>query len=209
MKKWIGIFLVVIGGLVYAIFRLSVSEYQAISETSSTKAEAPSAKPADANDGEPVEPAEEQGSPATAAQVEAVTKAWGEFQSAVKSKDCERAWELMSGPLQQKTCGGSLGKFRKGVAGGDGAVLTAVVIHLESATNVADCVRVLATVPSEKQDMYLFFAQDDGQWKWNDVRPSEGVDVPSDDTPATAAESEAVNETSSQSQSTLGSEDDE
>jgi hypothetical protein len=222
MKKWIGIFLVVIGGLVYAIVRLSVSEYRAMSEGPSRSTQAPEAqrtRQVDENDAEKAEPEEERGIPATAAQVEAVTRVFSEFQSAVESGDYERAWKLLSGPFQQKTSNGSLEDFQRAVTDGEGAVLKAVTIHSESATNVAGRVRVLATVPSEEQGVYLFFVQDEGQWKWSDVRPAEGVEVPDVDradpapsaeesgTPATAAETEAVSKAFSQFQSTVKSED--
>lgn len=221
MKKWIGIFVLLMGCFVYAIVKLSMSEYETMSQgpgPNTPAEETQSAEETDADNTDKATPERVSGSPATAAQVEAVTKVFSEFQNAVKSGDYERAWELMSEPLQQTTSDGSFEKFKQEMAD-EGDFLLTVTTHPDAAIDIEGRVGLLATAPSKEQGMYFFFIQEDGQWKWNDVRPADDVvisDTGSTDeatpeaesgSPATAAEVEAVTKAFKEFQSAVKSGD--
>jgi hypothetical protein len=180
---------------VYAIVKLSTSEdqnaYKQTEETQSVQQinadDTDQATPAEEtqsakqiNAGKTDKPTPEEGSgsavPATAVQVEAVTKVFVEFQSAIKSEDYEQAWKLMSEFFKNSLCDGSFEKFKKGMANGGAEVVTAT-IHPESAINIEGHVGLLVTGPSGEQGMYFLFNQEDGQWKLYDVKPAQNVDT--------------------------------
>lgn len=165
MKKWIAIFAVLICCLVYAIAKLSVSEYQTISQDPNTTTQArqtPSARQTDAGSTDKATPEENSGSPVPADQVEALTKVFGEFLGALKSEDYEQAWKLTSESFKSK---GSFEKFKEMMASDEAALIMESIIRPESATKIDGRVRVRTTYPSEEQGMYFFFVQEDGQWK--------------------------------------------
>ena len=179
MKKWMGIAAILIGCGVYAMVRLSISRYQdanpQVEETPRAKQteaddrnpqvkETPRAKQAKADDTKAATPKEEPGSPATAAQAEAVTKVFGDFQSALERKDYEQAWKLLSESFKRKM---SLEKFKKVMAEA-GAVFAKASLRAESATDLGGRVRLLITSPS-KGDAHVFFVQENGQWKLDDL----------------------------------------
>ncbi|MHC4519005.1 MAG: hypothetical protein ACYTAS_10480 [Planctomycetota bacterium] len=218
MKKWIAIFAVLICCFVYAIVKLSESEYQAMSQGPSPNTpaeETPSVKEIDADNMDEATPEKVLGSPATAAQAEAVAKVFSEFQNAIKSEDYEQAWELTSESFKSQ---GSFEEFKQGIAD-KGDVLPTATSHPEAAIDIEGRVGLLVTVPSEEQGMYFFFIQEDGQWKWNDVRPADDVVIsdtgstaeatPEEESgsPATAAEVEAVTKVFSEFQSAVKSGD--
>jgi len=175
MKKWIAIAVILMCCLVYAIVKLSMSEdqnaYKQTEETQSAK---------QINAGKTDKPTPEEGSgsavPATAAQVEAVTKALSEFLSALKSEDYEQAWMLVSEHIKTQ---GSFEDFKKGMADEMGILLAKATIHPESAVVIDGRVGLLVTISSEEQDMdfYLLFIQEDGQWKFYDGEPAQNVDT--------------------------------
>jgi hypothetical protein len=97
-----------------------------------------------------------------AVQVEAVTKSLKEFQSCLKEGKYEQAWELTSEYFKQNVCNGSLEKFKEVC---DMIGLATVTVHPESAVINNDQVGLLITGPSLKEDLYLFFIEEDGQWR--------------------------------------------
>jgi len=93
MKKWIAIAVILMCCLVYVIVKLSMSEDQnAYKQTEETQ----SAKQINADNTDKATPEEGSDSAVPAVQVEAITKVFGEFQSAIKNEDYEQAWMLMS-----------------------------------------------------------------------------------------------------------------
>ena len=175
MKRWIVIVAVLICCGVYAMVKLSVSQYQ---DANTREEETPSAKqteadntdkatpekdsssPATAAQTDKATPEEDSGSPATAAQIEAITKVFSEFQNAIESEDYEQAWKLTSKSLRSRV---SFEEFKKEVPDMRADILELTILP-ESATHVDGRVRVRATVPS-REDERLLFSQEDGQWK--------------------------------------------
>ncbi len=186
MKKWIAIAVILMCCLVYAIVKLSMSEYQNVNDTSEEKQstkqinagntdkatpaeETQSAKQINADNTDKATPEEGSGSAVPAVQVEAVTKVFGEFLSAIKSEDYEQAWKLTSEFFKSKL---SFEEFKK--VEPETVNLT---IHPESAINIEGRVGLLVTLPSEEQGMYFLFNQEDGQWKLYHVQPAQNVDT--------------------------------
>ena len=176
MKKWIAIAVILMCCLVYAIVKLSMSENQNMSQNQKAYKQAEetqSAKPINADDTDKATPEEGSGSPVTAVQVEAATKVFSEFQSAIKSEDCEQAWKLTSEFFKSE---GSFEEFKKFMAG-EGAVMVTATVHPESAIDIEGHVGLLVTVPSSEHDMYFLFIQEDGQWKLHSARPAQNVNT--------------------------------
>lgn len=175
MKKFIAIAVILMCCLVYAIVKLSMSENQNMSQNQKAHKQAEetqSAKQINADNTDKATPEEGSGSAVPAAQVEAVTKAFSDFQNAIKSEDYEQAWKLTSEFIKSQ---GSFEDFKKGVAG-EMAELANATIHPESAINIEGHVGLLVTVPSHEQGMYFLFNQEDGQWKLYGGRPAKSVD---------------------------------
>lgn len=158
MKKWIGIAAILICCGIYAMVKLSISQYQ---DANPQDKETPGAKQTDAGSTDKATPEEDSGSPATLAQVEAVTKVFNEFTSALENEDCEQAWKCMSESFKSRE---SFEEFKKGMADKLGAVMAEATIRPESATNIGGRVRSLVTHPSLGEE-HFFFIQEDGQWK--------------------------------------------
>lgn len=184
MKKWIVIAVILMCCLVYAIVKLSMSENQNVNNTTEEKQstkqinagntdkatpaeETQSAKQINADNTDKATPEEGSDSAVPAVQVEAITKVFGEFQSAIKNEDYEQAWMLMSEVVKSVL---SFEEFTKGIN-----VLANAIIHPESATNIEGRVRLLITSPED--ELYLFFNQEDGQWKLYHVKPAQNVDT--------------------------------
>jgi hypothetical protein len=159
MKKFIVIAVILMCCLVYAIVKLSMSEDQNAYKQAE---ETPNTKQINADNTDKAIPEEDSGSavPATAAQVEAVTKVCNEFLSALKSEDYEQAWKLVSESSKSKV---SFEKFKE-VSPKLWAVLAESTIRPESATNIDGRVGVPITDPSGG-DGHLTFIQEDEQWK--------------------------------------------
>ncbi len=179
MKKWIGVGAILIGCGVYAMVKLSISRYQdanpQVEETPRAKQteadganpqvkETPRVKQTGADDTKAATPKETPGSPATPAQIAGVTKVFGEFQSALGNKDYEQAWKLVSESFKSR---GSLERFKKVMADA-GVVLAKASLRAESATDFGGRVRLLITSPS-KGDAHVFFVQENGQWKLDEL----------------------------------------
>jgi len=178
MKKFIVIAVILMCFLVYAIVKLSMSEYQNKSQNQKAYKQAEetqSAKQINADNTDKATPEEDSGSavPATAAQVEAVTKALTEFQSCLKDGEYEQAWELTSEYFKQRACNGSFEKFKEVC---DRIGLATATVHLESSVVMDDGVGLLVTSPSFIEDLYFLFVEEDGQWKLNIGK--EAGDVP-------------------------------
>ena len=174
MKKWIAIGVILMCCLVYAIVKFSMSENQNMSQNQKAYKQAEetqSAKQINADDTDKATPEEGFGSAVPAEQVEAVTKAFSDFQNAINSEDYEQAWKLTSEFIKSQ---GSFEDFKKGVAGE--MELANAIIHPESAINIEGRVGLLVTIPSEEQGMYFLFIQEDGQWKLYGGRPAQSVD---------------------------------
>jgi hypothetical protein len=175
MKKWLGIAAILICCSIYAMVRLSISQYQ---DANTQEKEMPGAKQTDGGNTDEVVPEddsgspdaavqtdraaheEDSGSPATVAQVEAVTKVFGEFLSALKSEDYEQAWKLTSKSLKSRV---SFEEFKKEMPDMRAEILKST-IRPESATSIGGRVRVPITNPSHRDD-HAFFVQEDGRWK--------------------------------------------
>ena len=173
MKKWIAIAVILICCLVYAIVKLSMSENQNMSQNQKAYKQAEetqSAKQINADNTDKATPEEGSGSAVPAVQVEAVTKVLSEFLSAIKSEDYEQAWKLTSEVFKSK---GSFEEFKKATP-----ELVNATIHPESATNIEGRVGLLVTSPSLEHDLYLFFIQEDGQWKLYGGKPARNVGAP-------------------------------
>jgi hypothetical protein len=171
MKKFIAIAVILMCCLVYAIVKLSMSEDQnAYKQTEETQ----SVQQINAGKTDKATPEEDSGSavPATAAQVEAVTKAFSEFISAIKSEDYEQAWMLMSKVDNPEM---SFEEFKKGIAGARNELVN-VKIHPESSINIEGRVGLLVGNPEDEQ-YYFFFIQEDGQWKFSGPKPAKNVDT--------------------------------
>ena len=175
MKKWIVIVAILICFGLYAMVKLSISQHQNANtqekETQSTKQidadntdkatpEEDSGSPGTAVQTDKAAHEEDSGTPATADQVEAITKVFSEFLSALKSEDYEQAWKLVSESSKSK---GSFEEFKEAFSE-MGAVLAETTIRPESATNIDGRVRLPITIPSG-EDGHLSFVQEDGQWK--------------------------------------------
>jgi len=194
MKKWIAIAVILICCVVYAIVKLSMSEYQTMSQDPNTTTQArqtPSARQTDAGSTDKATPErdsgspdtavqtdeatleEDSGTPATAAQVEAITKVFGEFLSALESEDYEQAWKLVSESFKSKV---SFEEFKvpfsnkvhfeqfKEVTSKIMAVLAETT--MESTTDIDGRVRVRIKDPSGDGHVpFIHFVQEDGQWK--------------------------------------------
>ena len=177
MKRFIVIAVILMCCLVYAIVKFSMSENQNMSQNqnvSKQEKEQQSAKQINADNTDKATPEEDSGSavPATAAQVEAVTKAYSEFISAIKSEDYERAWMLMSKVVKSEM---SFEEFKKGMSGARNELVNAIM-HPESAINIKGRVGLLIGNPEDEQ-YYFFFIQEDGQWKFSGPEPAKNVDT--------------------------------
>ncbi|HCO95208.1 MAG TPA: hypothetical protein DIU00_14860 [Phycisphaerales bacterium] len=162
-KKWIVVVVILICCLVYAIVKLSMSENQNMSENQYAYNQAEktqSAKQTDAGSTDEAAREEGSGTPATDAQIEAVTKVFNEFLGAVKSKDYEQAWKLMSESSKSQ---GDLVEFKEAITR-EGALIMESIIRPESATQIDGRVRVRVMHPSLGEEN-LSFVQEDGQWK--------------------------------------------
>lgn len=166
MKKFIVIVVILMCCGVYAMVKLSISQYQ---DANPQEKETQSAKQIDAENTDKSTPEEDSVSPASAVQVEAVTKIFSEFLSAIKSEDYEQAWMLTSEFFKREV---SFEEFKKGAP-----KLVDPTMDPESAINIAGRVGLLMTIPSEEQAMYFFFVQEDGQWKFHSLRPAQSVDT--------------------------------
>lgn len=158
MKKWIAIAVVLLCLGVYAMVKLSVSQHQ---DANPHEKEMPGAKQTDADNTDEAGTEEDSGTPETAAQVEAVTKAFSEFQAAVESQDYEQAWKLMSKSFKSQ---GSFEEFKKGLPDARDEILKST-IRPESATSIGGRVRLLVVDPSGREEQ-ISFIQEDGQWKF-------------------------------------------
>lgn len=172
MKKFIVIAVILMCCLVYAIVKLSMSENQDMSQNQNAYNQAEetrSAKQIDADNTDKATPEEGSGSPVPAVQVEAVTKVFSEFLSALKSEDYEQAWMLTSEFFKREV---SFEELKKGAP-----ELENATIDPESAINIAGRVGLLVTSPSHEERMYFLFNQEDGQWKLHSLRPAQSVDT--------------------------------
>ncbi len=157
-KKWIVVVVILICCLVYAIVKLSMSENQNVYNQAE---ETQSAKQVDADKTDKATPEEDSGSAVSPAQVEAITKVFSEFLSALKSEDYEQAWKLTSESIKSQ---GSFAEFKEAMTRGPDALIMEAIMHPESATKIDGRVRVRITVSSHG-DEHVSFVQEDGQWK--------------------------------------------
>ncbi len=164
MKKFIVIAVILMCCGVYAMVKLSISQSQ---NANDQEKETQSAKQTDAANTDKAAPEEDSVSPASAVQVEAVTEVFSEFLSAIKSEDYEQAWNLTSEYFKSDV---SFEEFKKGAP-----KLVNATILPESAINIEGRVGLLIT--TSEDDLYLFFIQEDGQWKLNGGKPAQNVNT--------------------------------
>jgi hypothetical protein len=173
MKKWIIIAAVlVLCGLFLMVKLINPQSQNGDSRLEDTPIEGQ----ADVNDTNEAPPPKSSGSGVSPTQVEAVTKALKEFQSCLKDKKYEQAWQLTSEFFKQRVSNGSFEKFKENMAG-EGAGLATAAIHPESAIAIEGRVGVLVADPSFEYDLYLCFIDDNGQWKLDIGRPAHSVDA--------------------------------
>lgn len=161
MKKWMIIVAILICCVLYALVKFSKPQNQ--NETDQTE-NPPIEVQADVGEPNNAPSAESPGSAVPSAQVEAIVKAYNEFKNALMNKDYEKAWKYTSEYFRQRESDGKLENFKKEMAT-KGAVLAKAIIHPETAFNTDNLIGFLYTGPSFPGDLYLFFTQEDGQWK--------------------------------------------
>jgi len=130
------------------------------------------------DDNDEATPKEDASSAVPADQVEAVTKVFSELQSAVKNEDYEQAWMLFSEVLKSES-NIDFEEFKKDMVDEGNEVANAIA-HPDSTIKIEDRVGLLLTSPSNEDNedgTYLFFIQEDGQWKICDIQRAEYVDT--------------------------------
>lgn len=107
---------------------------------------------------------EDPGSAVPADRVEAVLKAFKEFQSLIKEGDYQQAWESTSKDFQTKV----VGNFDEFKSACDRMDMANVTIQPESACYIEEQVAFQITGPSlEGIKMYFLFVEEDGKWRLN------------------------------------------
>ena len=167
MKKWIIIVAILICCVLYALVKFSKPQGQ--NETSQAK-NAQIEEQTDAANTNNTPLAESYGSavpppPPPLSQFEAiedVTKAFTEFQSCLKDGKYEQAWNLTSGYFKQRACNGSFEKFKEVC---NQKELATATIHPKSAVVFGGRLGLLISGPSLEKDLYLFFIEEEEQWK--------------------------------------------
>jgi len=161
MKKCIIVVAILICCGLYVMVKFSMSQNQNVSNQTE---ETPNTEQINAGNTDKATP-EEGSEPAVPAdQVEAIVKVYKEFQNALKNKDYEKAWKYTSDYFRQRESGGMLMNFKEKMDA-QGAIFAKAIIHPETAFKMDDLIGFLYTGPSFTSDLYLFFTQEDGQWK--------------------------------------------
>jgi hypothetical protein len=173
MKKWIVIVVILICCGLYAMIKFSPSQNETVPDQAQ---DAQVEKQTDADKADTAASEKGSASAVPAAQVEAVTKALTEFQSCLKDKKYEQAWELTTDYFKQRVSDGSFEKFKENMAG-EGAGIATATIHPESATIIEGRVGLLITGPSLKYNIYVCFIEDNGKWKLDIGRPADSVNA--------------------------------
>lgn len=163
-----------------------MSEYQSMSQNQNANSraqETQSAKQINADNTDKATPEEDSGSDrpvvqvdVPAAQVEAVIKAFSEFKSALKSEDYEKVWQSISEHDKGQE---SFEDFKKKMAGNLQAFLAELmrlIIEPESTIIIEGRVGLHITTPDDEV-YYMFFIQEDGQWKFYGMEPAGKVDA--------------------------------
>jgi len=159
MKKWTIIVAILICCLLYALVKFSKPQGQ---NEISQAADTPIEEQADVGDPNKTPLTESPGSAVPATQVEAVIKAFGEFQSCIKDEDYKQAWESTSENFRSSV----VGSFEEFKSACDRMDMATVTIHPESACYIEDQVAFHITGPSlEGRKMYFLFVEEDGQWR--------------------------------------------
>jgi Ca2+/Na+ antiporter len=161
MKKWMIIVAILICCVLYALVKFCKPQSQ--NETDQTE-NPPIEVQADVGEPNNAPSAEDSDSAVPAAQVEAIVKVYNEFQNALKNKDYEKAWKCTSKYFRQRESGGNFENFRDKMIAKE-TIFAQAIIHPDTAFNMDDLVGFLYTGPYFKEDLYLFFIQEDGQWK--------------------------------------------
>lgn len=159
MNKWTIIVAILICCCLYALVKFSKPQGQ--NETDQA-ADTPIEAQADAGDPNKAPLVESPGSAVPPTQVEAVTKAFQEFQSCLKDEDYKQAWELTSEHFRSSVVK-SFEEFKEVCVQKEMATVT---LHPESACYIDDEVALRITGPSlGGREMYFMFIEEDGQWK--------------------------------------------
>ena len=161
MKKWTIIVAILICCCLYALVKFSKPQGQ--NETNQAE-NTPIEGQADAGNTDKAPLAEGPGSAVPPTVVEAVTKAFKEFQSCFKDEDYKQAWESTSEYFRSSVVK-SFEEFKEAAVRMEMATVT---IHPESACYIDDEVALRITGPSlGGREMYFLFVEEDGQWKFN------------------------------------------
>ena len=174
MKKWIIIVVILVCFGLYAMIKFSTSQNENVPDPAQ---ETQVTKQIDAGKADPAASEKGSASAVPAAQVEAVTKALTEFQSCLKDKKYEQAWELTTEYFKQRVSEGSFEKFKENMAG-EGAGIATATVHPESVAIIEGRVGLLITDPSLKYNIYVCFIEDNGKWKLDIGRPAHSVNAP-------------------------------
>ena len=159
MKKWIIIGAILICCILYALIKFSKPQDQnKTGRAENTTIE----ERADIGDTNKAPLAENSGSNVPADQVEAVIKAFEKFQNCLKDEDYQQAWELTSEHFKSEAVRGGFEGFKEVC---DQIGLATVTVRSESAVVIDNQVGLLITGPSLKEDLYLFFIEEDVQWR--------------------------------------------
>jgi hypothetical protein len=161
MKKWIVVVAILICCGLYAMVKFSMSQKQ---NTNNQVEEPQNIKQINAGNVDNATPAEGSDSAVPSAQVEAIVKAYNEFKNALMNKDYEKAWKYTSQYFRQRESGGKFENFKNEMTA-KGAIFAQGIIHPDTATKNGDLVGFLYTGPSFKENLYLFFKQENDQWK--------------------------------------------
>jgi hypothetical protein len=159
MKKWVIIGAILICCLLFALVMLSKPQnknepIQLENAAIETQAET------DNTDKAPL--VEDSGSAVPADQVEAVLKAFEEFQNCIKEEDYKQAWESTSKNFRNNV----VGSFEEFKSACDRMDMATVTIHPETACYIEEQIAFQITGPSlEGVNMYFLFVEEDGQWK--------------------------------------------
>jgi len=161
MKKWTIIVAILICCCLYALVRLSKPQDQN-EQIKLDNAAIETQANTDNADKAPL--VEDSDSAVPADQVEAVLKAFEEFQSCIKDEDYKQAWESTSKNFRSNV----VGSFEEFKSACDRMDMATVTIQPESACYIEDQVAFHITGPSlEGRNMYFLFVEEDGRWRLN------------------------------------------
>lgn len=172
MKKWIVIAAILICSGLYVMVKFSKPQGQ---NASNQVEEAHIEGPADVGNNDRVPLAESSSSAVSATQVEAAAEVFGEFQSCLKDQKYEQAWKLTSKFFQSAEYG-DFESFKAAMSS-DGAAVATLNLHPDSAVKSGELLRFLVTSNDQSVELYVYFIEEDGQWKFHHGQEVRDVDT--------------------------------